>query len=421
MYKQYIKQALQMFRENPLVSSISVAATALSIAVILVMVLVFQINSAGYSPVSNRERMLFVEGTTVTAKVKGDHNRGNMSSEVVKECFYSMKKPEAVSAYSSGERPLSLPGQQRYKEYRLIYTDPGYWKVMDYRFVEGSPFTEADFNAAIPKIVLSEKVAKSLFGSEKSVGKEVILDFVSYTVCGVVRDVSSLEMITYADAWLPYTCNDELMKLNSDYGEKMIGSFQVVLLAPTSADFDAVRAELDQQTKRYNESKVDYQVNFIDNPITQLDKAMGSGGFRKVDWKDYLVDAGAFLFLLLLVPALNLVGVIQSSVQKRREETALRKVFGARNSDLVLQVLTENMVMTTIGGLIGIVLSIVLLLLCQSFLLDGTLVLTPDKLFKPGLFLAAFLFTFLLNLLSAGIPAWRTTRQPVVDALKGSE
>lgn len=410
-----------MFRENPLVSLISVAVTALSIAVILVMILVFQINSTGYSPVSNRSRMLFVEGTNVAAKTKGDNNRGGMSSEVVKECFYTMSKPEAVSAYGCDERPLSLPGKQRYKEYRLVYTDPGYWKITDYRFTEGSPFTEADFNAAIPRIVISEKVAKGLFGSEKAVGKEVVLDFVNYTVCGVTRDASSLETLTSADVWLPYTCNDELMRLNSDYGENMTGDFQVVLLAHSSADFDAIRAELALQTERYNGSKVDYQVSFLDNPITQLDKAMGSGQFRKVDWKSYMVDAGAFLFLLLLIPALNLVGVIQSSVQKRKEETALRKVFGARDSDLVFQVLTENMVTTTIGGLIGIGLSILLLLACKSFLFESPLALTADKLFKPGLFLAAFLFTFLLNLLSAGIPAWRTTRQPVVDALKGNE
>lgn len=55
MYKQYIKQAVQMLRENTLVSVISISGTALAIAMILVMVLVFQINSAGFAPESNPE------------------------------------------------------------------------------------------------------------------------------------------------------------------------------------------------------------------------------------------------------------------------------------------------------------------------------------------------------------------------------
>ena len=53
MYKQYIKQAVQMLRENTLVSIISISGTALAIAMVLVMVLVFQIKSTGYAPESN--------------------------------------------------------------------------------------------------------------------------------------------------------------------------------------------------------------------------------------------------------------------------------------------------------------------------------------------------------------------------------
>lgn len=57
MYKQYIKQAVQMLRENTLVSIISISGTALAIAMVLVMVLVFQIKSTGYAPESNRSSL----------------------------------------------------------------------------------------------------------------------------------------------------------------------------------------------------------------------------------------------------------------------------------------------------------------------------------------------------------------------------
>ena len=56
MYKQYIKQAVQMLRENTLVSVISISGTALAIAMVLVMVLVFQIKSTGYAPESAFQR-----------------------------------------------------------------------------------------------------------------------------------------------------------------------------------------------------------------------------------------------------------------------------------------------------------------------------------------------------------------------------
>ena len=82
MYKQYIKQAVQMLRENTLVSIISISGTALAIAMVLVMVLVFQIKSTGYAPESNRSRFMYVWGTEVGSKSPGgsDRKRGGMSS-----------------------------------------------------------------------------------------------------------------------------------------------------------------------------------------------------------------------------------------------------------------------------------------------------------------------------------------------------
>ena len=74
-----------------------------------------------------------------------------------------------------------------------------------------------------------------------------------------------------------------------------------------------------------------------------------------------------------------------------------------------------------IGGVIGIGLSMVLLVVGKPFMLSENVSLTAPMLIKPGLFISALIFTFLLNILSAGIPAWRTTRQPIVEALKGNE
>ena len=161
MYKQYIKQAVQMLRENTLVSIISISGTALAIAMVLVMVLVFQIKSTGYAPESNRSRFMYVWGTEVGSKSPGgsDRNRGGMSSEVVKECFYTLRKPEAVSGYCSDSHSLSLPNRRLFKEYEICYTDAGHWKIFDHPFVEGGPFSEADFQSGIPKMVLSEQVA----------------------------------------------------------------------------------------------------------------------------------------------------------------------------------------------------------------------------------------------------------------------
>ena len=377
MIKQYIKQSIQMLKENRLVSVISIAGTAISIAMIMVVVLVFQIQFANFYPENNRDRMMYVDSGT-EVKTSNGWNRGNMSPEAVKECFYSLEIPEAVSGYAMQLKPLSIPGKRMYKGYQIKYTDTGFWKVFSFRFLTGKPFTQADFDSGITQAVVSESVARKLYGTTDVVGKTVIIDLTAYTVCGVVKDVSRAADTAFGDVWVPYT-TDRILMTNA-------------------------------------------KINFFENPITRFDIAIGSIGQRKVDVKDYLLETGSLLLFLLLVPALNLLGVTQSAVQKRRAEMGVRKAFGATYGVLVRQILYENSVITLIGGLVGLLLSLLLLPVCKDFLLQSRdTALSGDMIFQPAVFLLALFFSLLLNLLSAGIPAMRIARQKIVISLKDGE
>lgn len=132
------------------------------------------------------------------------------------------------------------------------------------------------------------------------------------------------------------------------------------------------------------------------------------------------------LLVLLLVPAVNLSGLTLSRMRKRISEIGVRKAFGAPRRELMMQVLSENMLYSLFGGILGLVLSYV-----AAFLLGGMLfsvdfvsngvedlqTMCIDLLFDPVVFLLAFLACFLLNLLSAAIPAWKVTRTNIVDAI----
>lgn len=417
MFKQYFKQAIQMLKENRLTSVISILGTALSIAMILVVILQFQIKLVGFRPESNRGRMLYIMGIRADSRNSGDRNSTAMSDGVVKECLYPLQTPEAVTAIASNRAIVSLPNRQLFEEYVIKYTDPGFWKVFDFRFISGRPFTEADFSSGLPCAVITNTLARKLFGSEDPIGKEVLMGYVPYTITGVVEAPTRAANSAYADVWAPYTSNTNYVNSMSCGG--VCGSFQGVILARSASDFDAIRTEIKQAVSRYNATGREFVLgmNFV---FSRLDVALGSndmnGGILK-GWKEYLTQTAPLLLFLLLVPTLNLTGVVQSSVQKRRSEMGLRKAFGATKGRLLTQVLCENLIITLIGGLIGIVLSVILLQLCKSFLLTKETVVTFEMLFKPVLFVAALFFTLLLNLLSAGLPAIRISREQIVDAL----
>jgi putative ABC transport system permease protein len=114
-----------------------------------------------------------------------------------------------------------------------------------------------------------------------------------------------------------------------------------------------------------------------------------------------------------------------SQMQKRTSETGIRKAFGATRGELVSQVLAENLVQTLIGSVLGLALSYLaiglmnhwLLATRTSLFLDGEASVSAGMIFHPTVFFYALLFCLLMNLLSAGIPAWRVSGRNIVESL----
>ncbi|MCD7937348.1 MAG: ABC transporter permease [Tannerellaceae bacterium] len=422
MLKQYFKQAWNLLRANPLVSSISVAGTALAIAMVMVSVFILQIQLVGYPPESNRNRMLYIPSCHVssTSEENRHSNSSGMSAEILKQVFYSLSIPEAVTGMFSASGPVSLHGKRLFKEYSVRAVDHNFWKVFDLSFITGTPFSEADFESGVRRAVISRSTARDLFDTEEAVGRTFIYQFLEYTVAGVVQDVSPLTENAYAQLWIPYTTTKDF-EVNRAVYEGMSGSFRAVILAKNKNDFDKIREEIQQVTNVYNSTKTSYAVSYLNAPLSHQDVVMGTTSYDRVSWKKYLVDNGSLFLFLLLVPALNLTGITQASVQQRKGEIGIRKSFGATYKVLITQIISENFLISLIGGMIGLILSVGLLYLNRSFLLNTNASIQGNMLFHPLVFLAALFFTMLLNIMSSSIPAIRIARLSIVDAMKDNE
>ena len=131
------------------------------------------------------------------------------------------------------------------------------------------------------------------------------------------------------------------------------------------------------------------------------------------------------LVIILLVPSLNLCGLSSSRMQQRTAELGVRKAFGATRGVLIRQMLNENLVLSVVGGIVGLVLSYASVYVLRGWLFtnnqnvgsSGEFSLSMGALFSPTVFLLAFLFCVLINLLSAWLPAWLATRRNIVESL----
>lgn len=423
MYKQYIKQALYKFKENKLLSCISILGSALAICIIMVIIILFEAKTADYTPEVNRSRMLYVKWCSAVNKLnENDRSFSRLSYRTVEDVFYPLKTPEAVTGvYSYGSMLSSIPAGLEEVNCDVIYTDPAFWRVFEFDFLGGKPFEEAAYTSGLKQAVINEATARRLYaGVQEAIGKPIEMNYVEYTICGVVRDVSRFTEHSYADVWLPSTTNSGLTKRYNGWGENLTGGFMVFMLARGVDDFPAIRNEVASNVARLNASTKSFDLGLMGQPDEFLTQMMRKFANAPSETKETLIRFGIIILIILIVPAINLSGLTLSGMQKRMSEIGVRKAFGATQGELLRQVLIENLVLTLIGGLLGLIFSYGALWLMSDWLLasdlGGTATMNTTMI-RPGIFLFALAFCLVLNLLSAGASAWRTARMNITDAL----
>ena len=428
MLKLYFKQALELMRQNKLFSGLYVFGTALAIATTTIMAVMIYVKVAPLYPEYNRGNIYYIEDCTFH-RDNSWSTGGAGSYLAVKEWYYPLKNAEAVSAELAHQMPTevaSMDGRAN-MEVKSRGTDPAFFKIYSYKFIDGKPFTQADLDGAIKTVAISDVVAETLFGTTTGVvGKSIMFDTEEYKVCGVFEEPSRAMTDSYAQLIHPYTTFEGALTMYSN-NIPHNGNYVIYVLCRDAEQGEALRAEIKDIERKYNAAMKDkkMRVEFKHYPIVTWQKVL-SGGEEENTWKRLAVVFGSIFLVLLLVPALNLSGMISGRMDMRCQELGVRKSFGATRGALLSQVMWENMVLTLVGGILGFVITVFTLFMCRNWifsLLDmtsdamGDVNITSEMLFSPTIFLFSFLVCIILNFMSALIPAWRSLRRPIVDSL----
>ena len=427
MIKQYFQQAWAQLRQQPLISGVTVAGTALSIFLIMLVVMMQQVQVEPFAPESNRDRFLHVKWGSIANEAWGDSNsNGPWSAASLKEIYGKLTTPEAVTVYVvySLPKPVSLPGQPT-TAVDVRETDSQFWTVFDFAFTDGKPFDQATFDAGRPVAVITESVARLLFGTTKAVGKEFLLAHAPYRVCGVVKDVSTLAETAYAQVWIPYTSTDQV---NNTWENGVMGDMSCTILARDRSDFPAIREEAARRLDEFNKviGENGYKIINRNRPYDQEKNALTAGANVEPDVTAARRSRFIIFLILLIVPAINLSSMTQSRLRRRVAEIGVRRAFGCTRMELLGQILGENFIVTLLAGVLGLIISLLFAFLLGDtlFVQDWTTSLNPPVvdasiLIHASTFGWALLFCFVLNLLSTGIPAWRASRMNIVEAING--
>jgi putative ABC transport system permease protein len=308
--------------------------------------------------------------------------------------------------------PVFVDGQK--VEPVLKKTDADFWHVFDFEFIEGRPFNQAEFEGGRHVAVINRSTRARLFGNDRSVGRPVELAGERFEVIGVVEDVSFFRIEPFSDIWVPYTT-----EASTAYRTQLLGDWAAIALARDQAGKQQLHDEFNSRMTR---AELPEGATQLVAPFeTVFERIARNGPFHVLAdpesqaWKLQLLLL-VLALLFTVIPIVNLVNLNVSRILERSSEIGVRKAFGAPALTLVGQFVIENVLLTLIGGLLGLLLSAAALRAIN----ESGLIPYSQFALNVRVFVYALLISLLFGFVSGVYPAWRMSRLHPVDALKGA-
>jgi putative ABC transport system permease protein len=313
----------------------------------------------------------------------------------------------AVAPQADGRVQVAYLGQNT--NTRLVGVTPSYQDVSNLTLEDGAFISDSNQVARSSVIVLGSGVATTLFGGTAgAVGQSVRLNGQPYRVIGVLASKGGSGFFNQDDqVFVPLSTAQTRLVGNSRFrGANVIN--QISVKAASSDDVPQVVTNI-TEVMRARHRTVPGEDDFT---VTSQQDALGAA----TQVTDTLtIFLGGIAGISLAVGGIGIMNIMLTSVTERTREIGLRKAIGARRRDILLQFLVESMVLSLLGGLIGVAFGWLIARLIGSIQLGGSAI-TP----VVGLdsVLLATLFSMAVGLFFGIYPATRAARLLPVEALR---
>ena len=275
-----------------------------------------------------------------------------------------------------------------------------FFTVGNRRMKEGRAFTPSEARLGTAVCVIGETVRMKLFGRHSPIGNRIRLNKLSCEVIGLLESKGQSTMGTDQD--------DLIVVPLRTFQRRVAGNEDVSIIQVSAKDgvsTERVKQEIGRllRTRRHLSANQDDNFNVMD--MKEI-AAMLSGTTRMLT-----ALLGAVAAVSLLVGGIGIMNIMLVSVTERTREIGTRLAIGALEREVLLQFLVEAVVLSSFGGMIGILLA-----LGSSVALAG--VLKVPFVLNPPIILIAFLFSAAVGVVFGYFPARKAARLDPIEALR---
>lgn len=413
MIGNYFKTAVKVLMRRKFFTFANLFGIAFTLIVLMVVTSMLDQYANPGGPERDSRRHLDIDFVAVQSPDRNSVVHTGPGYRFLDENVRKLKTPVDMTFYTDAEDATSFQTGER-RELGQRYTDAAYWSVFHFEFLEGAPFSESDDADGNLVAVISLDVRDEMFPGATGIGETLEVDGRPVRVIGVVDNVSSLLQRAHAEVWMPIGAIASPL-----FREQLWGGFNGTLVVASTADIEPARDEFKAMLPNVFFPDPENWNTLFSFADTRLQHAARGLVGEQDDPDANLAAFFAIIFgaslLFMLLPTINMVNLNVSRILERSSEIGVRKSFGASSRALIGQFLFENLILTAVGGVLGLGGA---LLLLNSLAASG---LVPHAEFglNVRIFLAALGLITVFGLLSGVYPAWRMSRLHPVDALRG--
>ena len=408
-YKENIRLAIQGLIDHKVRSFLTMLGIIFGVASVITML------SIGEG--AKREAIAKYQDLGVSNIIVREKSLSNTELENVRARFsqgLSLQDAEAIREIVPGieqiaaqaEKNTDVNYEDKTAKSTVIGITPDFHSMMNYSMQEGSFINQKHYNERLKVCVLGAGVAGNFFKGENPIGKMIKIEDQWLEIVGVleskslftetVGELAARDLNT--DVYVPLS-----LFLNRFTQENILTSEIQQLTVKINNSNRLVEASrvIDEILKRRHFNNEDYSIVIPFELLKQEEKE------RQI----YNIILGAIAAISLLVGGIGIMNIMLATVMERTREIGIRRAVGARKKDIMSQFVTEAVVISITGGLIGVFAGIILSLTVTLFTEVSTFI-------RPYSILLAFSFSVLVGICFGYLPAKNAANLEPVDSIR---
>jgi putative ABC transport system permease protein len=404
-FLQTLKIALRALRTNKMRSFLTMLGIIIGIAAVIAMMAV----GSGASYVISQQIasigsniILVIPGSTTSGGLRlGSGGSQTLTSDDVRAI---MTECPSVSRASGTTRTTSqvVYGNMNWSTL-IMGAAPELFDIREWPTVSGRTIGQQDVDGAAKVCLLGQTVADNLFGGDDPVGKIVRIKKIPFTVIGVLERKGQSPQGTDQDDAIFVPLRTAQVKLSRSSFPNSIGA--VIVQAKSESLLGKAEEEINSLLKQRHRITNGKEPDFSTRNLSEI-LAVAEQSSKAMS-----LLLGAVASISLIVGGIGIMNIMLVSVTERTREIGIRMAIGARTNDILWQFLTEAVLLTMLGGIIGIILGAGGATVVSSILDWPTLISIQS-------IVVAFFFSGAVGIFFGFYPARKAAGLNPIDALR---